>query len=1452
MKFEDIKINKILKITTFVFVFCFLFLGVSSNSASAAVDSGQYTSGAIDFGSQVNYETISWTASGIDSYTQSTGCTLYDGTGCAIKFQVAVSNCSNGATNAPACDAQVNTWNFVGTDGSTTANATKYFTSSSQTMPASLNGNRYLKYKVYISTDTAGHTPSVTNVTFGFSAIPIQASLISSAFDTTIKYSALEGLSWNQNYVTGSSAEVRIQLSTSGDNSSWTPWMGPNGTSSTYWDYQNASCTGSLGGSQACQVNDTYTPGAKIPTALRSGSNDQYVRYKIILTSLGGTSGTPPKLVNLTTIYNDDNTPYFESNYLNFGQSVQIKNLYWTATVPAGAETSCNTSTGARCAIKFQIATAPCQNGKTNSPSCNNSANWTFKGPGGSTTTYWNSQSSGCTMSGPAPGPYTVTCNISGENIQGQYLKYKAYLFSEDTNNITPFVKDVSVDYAYYYSEGTLLSSQYNTTDPSNILNDISLSASYVPAGTSIIAQVRSTKDDVFNPGNPKTPWSGWCGPNNCNGGDTYISGDDAFILTSAGTDVPFTVSALNPIKSNATNANQWLQYRVILKSNGNAAPLFSGIKLNYKLNEFPSSATFTSTVIDTNQTSNFTTVTYTKTTSANNSVIMNVGAGNTSTPDSSWVWVNNVASGGDISALNGRRYVQYKADLSTTVTTDSPSLDSIIINYYKSDTAKKELISSPYNSGDGNNVLTGIDWTENLSSGTDIGFQIRTASTQAGLAGAPWQGPGCTSLLSDVYTDSSGAGNTICASQADASGDQWFQYRALLSTTNNTYPTLYDVTVRYTYGGNAPTITQSAYRLFYNVDNSSVQTAISMQDTPILLPGPNDSFRLRMLLHIGLFDMDNLNKKNFRLQYAEKFGACDSGFIGENYQDVTSSTPVAYSVNPSVTDGSTVTSNPASDADPNHLNHTVVNETYIESDSSSVLSANLPIPAGQDAMWDFSLKLNNAPANKAYCLRMVKDDYNTLTSYFSIPEIDTNIINDPSTDTNNIRGFAWSPTIGWISFSCHNNQGAVCGTDYGVHMITQKNINDGLFPGFTSADVGAIVGTAWSDKVGWISFDRATANSDSTLDALNEPLDPFSGKPYIAKIDLNTYEVAGLARAINGIGEGWDGWISLRNNGAKPYGVALSNINGDNSFTGFAWGGQVLDWMSLSNSSLPYSVYLADAIPTLSINTIAYEDGGLPPVKPRLFFADKYQDNRSPLFKFVYDDTNRYNMKSYSITIRNQNGSFVARMDANQDGDPGITFEPAYGSGTCYNEGGGVMFSCPKLDRDAWYDWTLSVTNVLGNTSTPKQGPAFYIQPFKYPAVDFGWDPKIIVPDSEVTIKQNGAAGVSGNATCYDYNTDGLKNDDPRACSTASGDKFLWGTSDSSVVSGSTSDEQMSVTFGSSGYHDFKLQILGNGFNQASDPNNPDDDWARVPAITKGSGVKVIIPTPEFQEKRP
>ena len=137
----------------------------------------------------------------------------------------------------------------------------------------------------------------------------------------------------------------------------------------------------------------------------------------------------------------------------------------------------------------------------------------------------------------------------------------------------------------------------------------------------------------------------------------------------------------------------------------------------------------------------------------------------------------------------------------------------------------------------------------------------------------------------------------------------------------------------------------------------------------------------------------------------------------------------------------------------------------------------------------------------------------------------------------DNVSGWAWSSNIGWISFNNSNVDAA--GPPYGVRVDAK----------------GDIGGYAWSSNIGWVSF--------------NQPdLAGCPQSPCAATFNRFARSVNGWARAL-AAGGGWDGWISLSGVAAdgSPYGVFTAPGTRGCEWRGWAWGDQVVGWISFDGS---------------------------------------------------------------------------------------------------------------------------------------------------------------------------------------------------------------------------------------------------------------------------------------------
>jgi len=143
-----------------------------------------------------------------------------------------------------------------------------------------------------------------------------------------------------------------------------------------------------------------------------------------------------------------------------------------------------------------------------------------------------------------------------------------------------------------------------------------------------------------------------------------------------------------------------------------------------------------------------------------------------------------------DLSGLSWSGSNFYYHMLFTSDGGGTPVLDDITGDFTTLYTSG-DLISSAFDTGDDLdwNWLT-VYFTIVEPSATDIKFQLRSASTQAGLSSATWYGPTSTS---DYYTGTTTTINPV------HDGDRWIQYRAYFTGPGDDTPTLSDIEVTYT-----------------------------------------------------------------------------------------------------------------------------------------------------------------------------------------------------------------------------------------------------------------------------------------------------------------------------------------------------------------------------------------------------------------------------------------------------------------------------------------------------------------------------------------------------------------------------------------------------------------------------------------------------------------------------
>jgi hypothetical protein len=297
---------------------------------------------------------------------------------------------------------------------------------------------------------------------------------------------------------------------------------------------------------------------------------------------------------------------------------------------------------------------------------------------------------------------------------------------------------------------------------------------------------------------------------------------------------------------------------------------------------------------------------------------------------------------------------------------------------------------------------------------------------------------------------------------------------------------------------------------------------------------------------------------------------------------------------------------------------------------------------------------------------------------------------------SDNVSGWAWSENVGWISFNCYN--------DYNGDGLLEDHCSSSNYGVRIDPSTKILSGYAWSENIGWITF-----NESELSGCPSSPCRAWLG---------SDNKVYGWARALV-YGGGWDGWIRLRD---TNYGVWLDTSTSPQEFRGWAWSDMVIGWISfnckdVSCSTSNYKVFLTASLnqpPTVSNpsetqNCCAW--GSSPQVAPGLaitlhwMYSDPEGDQRSA-FEIWLDDSSSFSdpkfNKVFNVTSSESSQSYVLNLSDDQEGD--------------------------WLNRLAWgttYYWKVRVKDSAGNWSNWSTVDSFTTPSHAYPYVNFTWSPQ-------------------------------------------------------------------------------------------------------------------------------
>ena len=304
----------------------------------------------------------------------------------------------------------------------------------------------------------------------------------------------------------------------------------------------------------------------------------------------------------------------------------------------------------------------------------------------------------------------------------------------------------------------------------------------------------------------------------------------------------------------------------------------------------------------------------------------------------------------------------------------------------------------------------------------------------------------------------------------------------------------------------------------------------------------------------------------------------------------------------------------------------------------------------------------------------------------------------------------------------------------------------------------GYFSGYAWSEHIGWIQFDPPG-------DFITYPVCGYPSSPcQPAKLDLTPTGtvcggagwVCGWARALVD-GGGWDGWIKLRGTATNgsPYGIWLDTSISPHQFRNFAWGSDVVGWISFNCSNR-------------GVCTSGTAEGGPSDYKVKTSLSLNFKPNVSNAqivtgpsyctqtldsnsiqkgqvgFSWTYTDNEGDDQERYWLQIATDPSFAPASLVINCQVIKPVVVDPntpttitsqlvdivSSGStelaNTC-NDGGelGTRKLAISYNGSTYY-WRVASKAATGNTSwsDPAEGPSFTTPSHAKPYVDFQWCP--------------------------------------------------------------------------------------------------------------------------------
>jgi len=318
---------------------------------------------------------------------------------------------------------------------------------------------------------------------------------------------------------------------------------------------------------------------------------------------------------------------------------------------------------------------------------------------------------------------------------------------------------------------------------------------------------------------------------------------------------------------------------------------------------------------------------------------------------------------------------------------------------------------------------------------------------------------------------------------------------------------------------------------------------------------------------------------------------------------------------------------------------------------------------------------------------------------------------------TDNMSGWAWSENIGWISFNCTNQASCSATNNYGVNADL---VATGLLSGY-----------AWSENIGWITFNSSELGGcpSGTCEA------KFASNEFSGWARACSVFQSGCSGATSTNTGGWDGWIHLK---GSNYGVVLDASYELKGYASGGWGDSgVIGWISFNCSNggsavcavSPYKVIINNPKPSAQFLTVDGDNpldyclhSDHPPVRLRWTFVGGDATDVQTQYEIQISK-----FSNFSSLVEDATGTDSAMVTAKNLDYGGVT-----------------------------YFWRLKVWGK--SESDWITGPPFTTIQFAYPDPDFTWSPNKIIVGKTVTFDGSALTYFYGGPHHWkwDFNNDG------------------------------------------------------------------------------------------------